>query len=149
MFGGIQPQPLPFQIDGTLDLDAVEAAIKPDDFHFAKTRLLCLENTLAGVPLPLDYLPRARALCDRRKLAMHLDGARLFNAAVAQRVRGDDTDSRVATACRCVCRKVSAHRRVRCCAAPRSSFVRRAAGARCSAAACGSPAYSPPRGFMR
>jgi threonine aldolase len=86
VLGGIQPQPLPFQIDGTLDLDAVEAAIKPDDFHFAKTRLLCLENTLAGVPLPLDYLPRARAVCDRRKLALHLDGARLFNAAVASRV---------------------------------------------------------------
>jgi len=86
VFGGIQPQPIPFQSDGTLDLDAVEASIKPDDFHFARTRLLCLENTLAGVPLPLDYLPRARALCDRRKLAMHLDGARLFNAAVSQRV---------------------------------------------------------------
>ncbi len=86
VFGGIQPQPLPFQPDGTLDLDAVEAAVKPDDFHFAKTRLLCLENTLAGAPLPLDYLPRARLVCDRRKLALHLDGARLFNAAVAQRV---------------------------------------------------------------
>ena len=86
VFGGIQPQPLPFQSDGTLDLDAVEAAIKPDDFHFAKTRLLCLENTLAGAALPLAYVPRARALCDRRKLAMHLDGARVFNAAVSQRV---------------------------------------------------------------
>ena len=83
VLGGIQPQPLPFQEDGTLDLDAVEAVIKPDDFHFARTRLLCLENTLAGTPLPLDYPHRARALCDRRKLAMHLDGARIFNAAIA------------------------------------------------------------------
>jgi threonine aldolase len=86
VLGGIQPQPLPFQEDGTLDLDAVEAAIKPDDFHFARTRLLCLENTLAGAPLPLDYRPRVRALCDRRGLSLHLDGARLFNAAIAQRV---------------------------------------------------------------
>lgn len=86
VLGGIQPQPLPFQIDGTIDLDTVEAAIKPDDFHFAKTRLLCLENTYAGMPIPLDYVPRARALCTRRKLAMHLDGARVFNAAVSQRV---------------------------------------------------------------
>jgi threonine aldolase len=86
VFGGIQPQPLPFQEDGTLDLDLVEAAIKPNDFHFARTRLLCLENTLAGVALPLDYLPKARALCDRHGLALHLDGARLFNAAVAHGV---------------------------------------------------------------
>ncbi|HTO58000.1 MAG TPA: low-specificity L-threonine aldolase, partial [Pseudomonadales bacterium] len=86
VFGGIQPQPLPFQEDGTLDLDSVEAAIKPNDFHFARTRLLCLENTLAGTALPLDYLPKARAVCDRHGLALHLDGARLFNAAAAHRV---------------------------------------------------------------
>lgn len=86
VFGGIQPQPLPFQEDGTLDLDSVEAAIKPNDFHFARTRLLCLENTLAGTALPLDYLPKARTLCDRHGLALHLDGARLFNAAVAHGV---------------------------------------------------------------
>jgi len=86
VFGGIQPQPLPFQEDGTLNLDAVEAAVKPNDFHFARTRLLCLENTLAGTALPLDYLPKARAVCDRHGLSLHLDGARLFNAAVAQGV---------------------------------------------------------------
>ena len=86
VFGGIQPQPLSFQSDGTLDLESVEGAIKPDDIHFAKTRLLCLENTLAGAPLPIEYLPRARALCDRRKLLLHLDGARIFNAAIAQHV---------------------------------------------------------------
>ena len=86
VLGGIQPQPLPFAADGTLDLDAVANAIKPDDYHFARTRLLCLENTQAGKPLPLDYLPRARALCDAHGLALHLDGARLFNAAVAHEV---------------------------------------------------------------
>ena len=57
--GGIQPQPLPFAADGTVALDAIRAAIKPDDDHFARTRLLCLENTQAGKPLPLSYLHRA------------------------------------------------------------------------------------------
>jgi threonine aldolase len=83
VLGSIQPQPLDFEPDGTLDLAKVEAAIKPDDPHFAKSRLLCLENTQGGKVLPLDYLKRARALCDRKGLSLHLDGARVFNAAVA------------------------------------------------------------------
>lgn len=86
VLGSIQPQPLPQAEDGTLPLDAVERAIKPDDPHYARTRLVCLENTWHGRPLPLAYLADARALCDRRGLTLHLDGARLFNAAVAQGV---------------------------------------------------------------
>ncbi len=86
VLGSIQPQPLPQADDGTLPLDAVERAVKPDDPHFARTRLLCLEDTWHGRALPLDYLADARALCDRRGLSLHLDGARLFNAAVAQGV---------------------------------------------------------------
>ncbi|MEX0960116.1 MAG: low-specificity L-threonine aldolase [Burkholderiales bacterium] len=82
VLGSIQPQPIDFDRDGSLDLRKVEAAIKPDDPHFAKTRLLCLENTQGGKPLALDYLQRARELCDRRRLALHLDGARVYNAAV-------------------------------------------------------------------
>lgn len=81
--GGIQPQTLPFEPDGTLNLDAVERLIKPDDVHFAKTRLLCLENTQAGRAAGPDYFARARALADRRGLGLHLDGARYFNAVVA------------------------------------------------------------------
>lgn len=81
--GGIQPQPLEFCADGTLDLQHVAAAIKPDDNHFARTRLLCLENTLGGKVLPLAYLQRAREFVDAHKLGLHLDGARVFNAAVA------------------------------------------------------------------
>lgn len=81
--GGIQPQPIPFADDGTLDLDAVRAVIKPDDVHFARSRLLSLENTQAGRPTGPDYFARARALCEETGLALHLDGARLFNAAVA------------------------------------------------------------------
>ncbi len=83
VLGSIQPQPILHAGDGTLPLDVVERVIKPVDPHFARTKLLCLENTWQGRPLPLDYLRDARALCDRRGLAFHLDGARLYNAAVA------------------------------------------------------------------
>ena len=86
VLGSIQPQPVPQQPDGTLLLADIEAAIKPDDEHFARTRLLCLENTWNGKVLPLDYIEQATALARRRGVATHLDGARLFNAAVASDV---------------------------------------------------------------
>jgi threonine aldolase len=86
VLGSIQPQPLDFEADGTLDLARVKAAIKPDDYHFAKTRLLCLENTQAGKVLPLDYQARASAFAHEHDLAIHLDGARIFNAVVKQSV---------------------------------------------------------------
>ena len=82
VLGSIQPQPLEVQADGSLDLNQVLAAIKPDDFHFARTRLLALENTMQGKVLPLDYLAKARAFTHEHGLALHLDGARLYNAAV-------------------------------------------------------------------
>ena len=82
MLGSIQPQPIDFQEDGTLDLGEVARNIKPNDFHFAKTRLLCLENTQEGKVLPLDYLAKASALAKQNGLSIHLDGARVFNAAV-------------------------------------------------------------------
>jgi len=83
VLGGVQPYPLAVGDDGTLDLDAVERAIKPDDFHYPVTRLICLENTHSGRVLSLDYQASAAALARRRGLALHLDGARAFNAAVA------------------------------------------------------------------
>jgi len=82
VLGGIQPQPLPFNERGELDLDDVARAIKPDDFHFAKTRLICLENTQGGKVLSLDYMQQAAELARSRGLNIHLDGARVFNAAV-------------------------------------------------------------------
>ena len=82
VLGSIQPQPIEGEADGSLDLNKVEAAIKQDDFHFARTRLLALENTMQGKVLPLDYLAAARALTLKHGLALHLDGARLYNAAV-------------------------------------------------------------------
>lgn len=81
VLGSLQPQPLPQQPDGSIALADIAAAIKPDDPHFARTRLLCLENTWNGMPLPADYLQQATALAHGRGLATHLDGARLFNAA--------------------------------------------------------------------
>jgi len=83
VLGSVQPQPLPHQPDGSLALADIGAAIKPDDPHFARSRLLALENTFGGKVLPMDYLAAATALARRRGLATHLDGARLFNAAVA------------------------------------------------------------------
>ncbi|MDE0301529.1 MAG: low-specificity L-threonine aldolase [Candidatus Poribacteria bacterium] len=90
VLGSIQPQPLDFEPDGTLNLDAVDNAIKPDNFHYARTKLLCLENTRSGIALPLDYLRRAREFTRERNLKLHLDGARVFNAAVKQRVPVND-----------------------------------------------------------
>jgi threonine aldolase len=82
VLGSIQPQPLANRPDGSLDLAEVEAAIKPDDPHFARTRLLALENTIGGRALGRAYLESALALARARGLATHLDGARIFNAAV-------------------------------------------------------------------
>ncbi|GAA0855573.1 low-specificity L-threonine aldolase [Aliiglaciecola litoralis] len=83
VLGSIQPQPIEFEANGTLDLKKVEAAIKPDDCHFARSRLLALENTVGGKVLPLKYLLEARQFTLQHDLILHLDGARAFNAAVA------------------------------------------------------------------
>lgn len=81
VLGSIQPEPLPFEADGTIDLDAVEATIKPDNHHFARTRLFALENTKDGNVVPQDYVERAADVSKRHSLGFHLDGARLWNAA--------------------------------------------------------------------
>ncbi|MFN3703490.1 low-specificity L-threonine aldolase [Thermomonas sp.] len=83
VLGSIQPQPIVQAEDGSLPLDRLAAAIKPVDPHFARTRLLALENTWHGRTLPLDYLRAAGDVARERGLGYHLDGARLFNAAVA------------------------------------------------------------------
>ncbi len=82
VLGSIQPQPLPQQPDGSISLADLEANIKPDDAHFPRTRLLALENTWGGHVLPLGYLEVATAMARSKGLATHLDGARMFNAAV-------------------------------------------------------------------
>jgi threonine aldolase len=102
VFGSVQPQPLNHEADGTLSLADIEAAIKPDDAHFARTRLLALENTLGGKLLPFDYLQQATGLAKSRGLSRHLDGARLFNAAVAQAaLTGSDAQTEARRIARC------------------------------------------------
>ena len=83
VLGGIVPQPFEVEADGTLNLAAVEKRIKPDDPHFPITKLLSLENTHTGRVIPQDYMLKARRLCDKHGLKLHLDGARIFNACVA------------------------------------------------------------------
>ncbi|MGO3863329.1 MAG: low-specificity L-threonine aldolase [Halomonas sp.] len=83
VLGSIQPQPIENAADGSLPLEKISAAIKADDFHFARTKLLALENTICGKVLPAEYVLKATELARERGLATHLDGARLFNAAVA------------------------------------------------------------------
>ena len=87
VLGSIQPQPIPQQADGTLDLAAVAASIKPlGDAHFARSKCFTLENTWWGRVLPQTYIAEAAALAKQHHLAFHLDGARLYNAAVAQSI---------------------------------------------------------------
>lgn len=86
VLGSIQPQPVETLADGTMPLEAIEAAIKPDDMHFAPTRLLALENTIGGKVLPAAFVSEATTLARAHGLALHLDGARIFNAAVASGV---------------------------------------------------------------
>ncbi len=84
--GGIHPRPFAFEKDGTLDLQKIAALIKPEDCHFAKEKLLALENTYWGRALPLKYLQEIPAFARKHQLKTHLDGARLFNAAIASSV---------------------------------------------------------------
>lgn len=84
--GGIAPHPIPNQPDGTLRHEEIEGAIRDDDVHFPRTRLICLENThnmCNGTPLTADYTASVAQLARRHNLALHLDGARIFNAAAA------------------------------------------------------------------
>jgi threonine aldolase len=89
VLGSIQPQPLAQNASGQMALADIASAIKPDDCHFARTRLLCLENTWNGHPMPMDYLAQATTLARKHGLAAHLDGARLFNAAAASAAPGE------------------------------------------------------------
>ena len=93
VLGSIQPQPLVMDAQGRMGLPDIAAAIKPDDAHFARTRLLCLENTWNGNVMPHDYLTSAAALAREHGLAVHLDGARVFNAAVANAGEGGDSQA--------------------------------------------------------
>jgi len=98
--GGITPHPIPNQPDGTLRLEDIEGAIRADNVHFPRTRLVCLENThnmCSGTPLTAEYTAQVAQLAHARGLRVHMDGARVFNAAAAlgvdvqELVRGADS----------------------------------------------------------
>lgn len=102
VLGSVQPQPIAHQADGTLALVDIEAAIKPDDAHFARSRLLTLENTIGGKLLPFEYVQAATTLAKERGLSRHLDGARLFNAATVQAAQaGGDVFKEAARIAQC------------------------------------------------
>ena len=86
VLGSIQPQPLEHEPHGGISLQRIAAAIKSDDYHFARTRLLALENTIGGRVLPPDYQRQATEFAHSRGLATHLDGARLFNVIVKLKI---------------------------------------------------------------
>jgi threonine aldolase len=108
VLGSIQPQPLEFEPDSTLDLVKVRSRIKADDSHFARTRLLCLENTRSGDVLPLDYHGQAGKFCAAHGLGLHLDGARLFNACVKQGVELAEIASHYDTVSLCLSKGLGA-----------------------------------------
>ena len=91
--GGIQPCPIPNQNNGTLALNNILASIRTEDVHHPITRLICLENTqniCGGVPLTLEYTRQVGELARNNNLSLHIDGARIFNAAVAQNISVKD-----------------------------------------------------------
>jgi len=91
--GGIMPHLIRNQLDGTMNLDEIRAAIRGADIHAPRTRLVCIENThnrCGGVPLTVEYTQQVAALAHEHGLRLHIDGARLFNAAVALGVDAQD-----------------------------------------------------------
>lgn len=109
--GGIVPHPIPNQPDGTLRLEDIESAIREDDPHQARTRLVCLENThnvKGGMPLNVAYTQSVAALAKRRSLWLHIDGARIFNAAIALGVPASDLAREADSVTFCVSKGLSA-----------------------------------------
>ena len=86
VLGSIQPQPLEHEPHGGISIERISAAIKSDDYHFARTRLLTLENTIGGRVLPMDYLAEVTGFAHSRGLATHLDGARIFNVVTKLKI---------------------------------------------------------------
>ena len=133
----------PNRADGTLDLAEVEAAIKPDDPHFARTRLLALENTIGGRVLPRNYLEEAMGLAKRRALATHLDGARVFNAATQLGMKVQDLCAGFDSVSACLSKGLGAPAGTVLLGKKRIHRRKQSGRAKSSAAACGRPASSP------
>ena len=111
VLGGIHPRPLPNQPDGTIPLEQIEAAVRPDNAHFPRSRLIALENThnrCGGAVIPVDYFFAVREVADRHGLKVHLDGARLFNATVALGVEPWEITQHVDSVTFCLSKGLSA-----------------------------------------
>lgn len=109
--GGIHPRTLPNQPDGTIELDQIDAAVRPDNPHFPRSRLIALENThsrCGGVAVPSGYFAAVREIADRHGLNIHLDGARIFNAAVALGVDPREITQHVDSVTFCLSKGLSA-----------------------------------------
>jgi threonine aldolase len=109
--GGVHPRPLPNQPDGTIPIERIEAAIRPDDPHFPRSRLIMLENThnrCRGAAIPPAYFAAVREIAERRELQIHLDGARIFNAAVALQVDPREITRHVDSVSFCLSKGLSA-----------------------------------------
>lgn len=111
VLGGIHPRPLPNQPDGTIRLKQIEAAVRTDNAHFPHSRLIMLENThnrCDGAAIPPDYFAAVREVADRHGLRIHLDGARIFNAAVALGVDPREITQHVDSVTFCLSKGLSA-----------------------------------------
>ncbi len=139
VLGGIQPQPVDFAADGTVGLDQLAAKIKPDDPHFAITRLLCLEDTHHGRSVAPTFLAEAAAFAGDHGLAMHLDGARLANAAVVEGMEMAQLAAGADTVSLCFSKGLGAPAGS-VLAGPEPLIAGRGAGARCWAVPCASRA---------
>ena len=109
--GGVHPHTIPNQPDGTLRPEDIEAAIRVDNVHFPRTRLICLENThnrCGGAVLGPQYTEQVAALAHSRGLLLHLDGARVFNAAVALGVEAKELTRHVDSVSFCLSKGLSA-----------------------------------------
>lgn len=111
VLGGMAMYPVPNQLDGTLRLDDIRRAIRSDNIHYPRTRLICVENThmqMNGAPLPIEYLAQVREIADAHHLKIHMDGARLFNAAVALNASASDLAGYADTVQFCLSKGLSA-----------------------------------------
>lgn len=109
--GGVVPRPLPTDAEGKMDLGEVEAAIRTDDVHYPRSRLILVENSYGnrqGFPIPVSYFASIRELAQRHGLSVHMDGARLFNAAVALGVTADEIVRQVDSVSFCLSKGLSA-----------------------------------------
>ena len=109
--GGVHPHIIPNNEDGTLSLDTMEKAVRHTDLHYPPTRLICLENThnyCQGSPLTPGYMEEVASFANRHSLKIHLDGARIFNAAVALNIEAPSLTRHVDSVMFCLSKGLSA-----------------------------------------